>query len=420
MTNGDVHTITIGKLAMPPNHKPRLGRISSMTLDRRAATARELESAKLELKALQKQLIDATNALKKLRKELNVAETEKKESQGKIEDLQKEQQVIQTRLIDAEEKLRITEKTCSNQVVQIEELKLQKTPSPMSITPDRCSPLNEKLPLQDMEMLQQLWFVSREDLQLTQAEISRDSLSSTRVASFRGLHVAARCFKDGTLNENTIKCYIGSMNLSLRARHPNLLQFMGATLGPSPIVVTELMPTTLRMTLRHGPLGKRQVLSLVSDISGALNFLHQWKPHPILHRNVTTSTVLLEPMGNGTWRAKLSDYGSSNFVSSIQAVPGSPTFPYTNIYLAPETRTSDDHTQKSDVYSFGVVLLEMCQPSGEGVATTTDLRPRIQRLTWHAMASLIRGCTCAAPHDRLSVSDIIKRLSNNSTNESLV
>ena len=123
MQNGDVQTITIGKTSSSHNQKPRLGRMSSMTLDRRAASARELEKAKQEIKKLEKQLIEAANVLKTTRKELNAAESEKKESKKKIDDLQKVQQEIQSKLIDAEEKLRVMEKMCSSQVIQIEELK---------------------------------------------------------------------------------------------------------------------------------------------------------------------------------------------------------------------------------------------------------------------------------------------------------
>ena len=105
------------------------------------------------------------------------------------------------------------------------------------------------------------------------------------------------------------------MDIASRIRHPNLLQFIGAITEDSPIILTELMPTSLRKELeKSGPLSYQAILSISLDVACALNYLHLLKPHPIIHRDVSSANVLLQPMGgyDNSLRAKLSDYGSAN------------------------------------------------------------------------------------------------------------
>ena len=80
--------------------------------------------------------------------------------------------------------------------------------------------------------------------------------------------------------------------------------------------------------------------------------LHLWKPQPILHRDVSSTNVLLEPSVNR--KGKLCDYGSANFLHQVSTVaPGSP------VYSAPEALSPYLHSPATDVYSFGILLLEM-------------------------------------------------------------
>lgn len=406
--------------------KSRRNRISSsssntMTLDRRSLNQKQVEQAKKEVKHLQNQLIEAVNALRKANKEKQEIESEKSNTIKELEEVKLELKHVQSKLYEAEEKADKAEKMAEAQQMKIDDLQSQKSCSPMSQTPEReGSPYVDKFGLQNGESFHNLWLVSKEEMQFTQAEISRDKWSATKVASFRGLHVAARCFRDGVVTEDTVQSYISSMDRGMKARHPNLLQLFGASISPEAVVLAELMPTTLQMTLRQGPMTKRQVLSVSSDIAGVLDYLHKWKPSSIIHRNVSTNTILLEPMGNSTWKAKLSDYGSSEFVTTLSIKSSSPTL-QTSIFSSPEARSAELHSPKMDVYSFGIVLLEMCKPADSVVNNTSnDVHFRIQHMLWTSMASIIRSCINMAPADRPTMSDVIKKLSNGSTSETLL
>ena len=56
---------------------------------------------------------------------------------------------------------------------------------------------------------------------------------------------------------------------------------------------------------------KKAVISL--DVALALNYLHQKKPEPIIHRDISSANVLLWRQGD-QWRGKVSDYGTANFM----------------------------------------------------------------------------------------------------------
>ncbi len=423
--NGYNNSYLAQKTEIVENKKSRRARNNSssntMTLDRKSLANKQAEEARKEIKQLQAQLIDAVNALRKVKREKEDAETEKNDIFKQLDDIKKELKDVQSRLFEAEERAQAAEKTAEHQKLKIDDLQSQKSNSPISQSPERgASPYSDKVCFQNGESLQHIWAVSRDEIVFTQAEISRDKWSATKVASFRGLHVAARCFREGILSEETTPGYISAMNLGIRARHPNLLQLFGASIGPDAVVLTELMPTTLQMTLRQGALTKRQTLSVASDIASVLDYLHKWKPIPIIHRNVSTNCILLEPMGNSTWKAKLSDYGSSNFVSNLSIQSSSPTL-QTSIFAAPEARSPELHSPKMDVYSFGIVLLELCQPANPVAGSGgNDIHYRVQHLLWTTMASIIRASINMAPADRLTIPDIIKKLNTGSTSETLL
>ena len=190
--------------------------------------------------------------------------------------------------------------------------------------------------------------------------------------------------------------------MAARARHPNLLQFIGATMDNNPIILTELMPTSLRRVLEQGnPLTRRQLISIGSDVARALNYLHLTHPDPIIHRDVSSANVLLKQSGD-SYESKLSDYGSANFVRYTTTIgPGNP------LYSAPEVNDPKQHSPKMDVYSFGVLLVEMC--SGE-LFDDIDELIHTRVTDWQEIVSIIRLCTRHDPRRRPKAADLIQQL----------
>ena len=234
---------------------------------------------------------------------------------------------------------------------------------------------------------------------ITSEVLGMGGWGKVRVAKLRGYRVAAKCLHQQILSEYNVLQFKREMNISAKIRHPNLLLFMGATLEGEPIILTELLPTSLRKELEKRKLSRPVICSIVQDIAHGLSYLHQWKPHPIIHRDISSGNVLLESLSNG-WRAKVSDYGSANFMNLVSTTgPGSPT------YAAPEANFPMQQTPKMDVYSFGVLLVEMC--TGQLPEVKPEEREaQIKRIHWPAMVSLLRSCIQERPADRPTMSDI--------------
>ena len=246
------------------------------------------------------------------------------------------------------------------------------------------------------------WVVQRNEIQLTGEELGTGGWASVNVALFRGQRVAAKCLHQQIISAHNIRLFTREMSIAAQARHPNLLQFIGATMDNNPIILTELMPTSLRRILEQGvQLQRRQIVSIASDVARALNYLHLNTPDPIIHRDISSANVLLEQFGD-VYKAKVSDYGSANFSRyTSTAGPGNP------LYSAPEAGDPSRQSVKMDVYSFGLLLVEMC--SGELFDDHEELiRTRIN--DWPEVVGVIRPCIRRDPKRRPNMDAVLTQL----------
>ena len=258
------------------------------------------------------------------------------------------------------------------------------------------------------ERLQEIdshWVVRQNEIQLTTEELGRGGWAAVKVAVFRGTRVAAKCFFQQIVSPYNRRLFRREMSMASRIRHPNLVQFVGATLEGEMIILTELMPTSLRAVLEQRAISLLEITSISLDVARALNYLHLMRPDPIVHRDISSANVLLEPGPNNSWKAKVSDYGSVNRLENLQTKgAGNPT------YAAPEANTADQQTPKMDVFSFGVLLIEMC--TDEFPETKQVNRERQIRSIPHApFVALIRRCLQGNKDNRPSASDLITELS---------
>ena len=217
-----------------------------------------------------------------------------------------------------------------------------------------------------LRRLETRWVVERREIQLTDQELGRGAWATVSVAIFRGACVAAKCVHNQIVSPHNIQLFKREMDMAARIRHPNLLLFIGATLEGEMVILTELMPTSLRRELqREYQLSLRPTISIGLDVARALNYLHLMRPHPLIHRDISSANILLEPLPNGRWRAKVSDYGTVNLQENLATIgPGSPC------YAAPEANDPTQQSPKMDIFSFGALLMEML--SGELTANRCE------------------------------------------------
>ncbi|XP_022796816.1 probable serine/threonine-protein kinase DDB_G0271682 isoform X1 [Stylophora pistillata] len=200
------------------------------------------------------------------------------------------------------------------------------------------------------------WVISRNEIYMEANEVLGEGAWGRVVrGKFRRCVVAVKKIHE-LLSPQAKALFEQEISIASRCRHPCLLQFIGATDDDRPLLVMELMDRSLRSLYEERHLTEREISFISLDVALALNYLHQYKPDPIIHRDISSANVLLWKERD-QWRAKVSDYGTANFVRlSTNDGPGA------LIYCAPEVRgTVEDRviSCKIDVYSFGVLLCEI-------------------------------------------------------------
>ena len=259
---------------------------------------------------------------------------------------------------------------------------------------------------QDLRQCEDLlthWVIRREEIELTGPVLGVGGWATVTVAKFRGIQVAVKRIHNEIISHHNLQLFQREMNMAARLRHPNLIQFIGATMEGEVMIVMELLATSLRSQLRREMYFQPLMVNAISlDVARGLNYLHLIQPDPIVHRDISSANVLLEQLPLSQWRAKLTDYGSVNLVRQLHTEnPGSPA------YAAPEASNPCLQSPKMDVYSFGALVLEMLT----GRLPAPDSRPGMFRKVQHEqLLHLIRRCLNHNPEDRPSASDIISEL----------
>ena len=249
------------------------------------------------------------------------------------------------------------------------------------------------------------WVVRREEIELTGPELGVGGWATVTVAKLRGIKVAVKRIHNRIISHHNLQLFRREMNMAARLRHPNLIQFIGATMEGEMMIVFELMATSLRSQLeRDVYFPPNTVKAIGLDVACGLNYLHLIQPDPIVHRDISSANVLLDELPHRVWRAKLTDYGSVNIVHQLHTQnPGSPA------YSAPEAFDPRFQSPKMDIYSFGALVLEMLT----GQVPAPDDRPGLFRKVNHEQfLCLIRRCFSQKKEDRPSASDIIIELSS--------
>ncbi|KAL5727300.1 non-specific serine/threonine protein kinase [Ranunculus cassubicifolius] len=144
------------------------------------------------------------------------------------------------------------------------------------------------------------------------------------------------------------------------------------------IVVVEYVPNgTLRDhldCLSGNILDLAARLDVAIDVAHAVTYLHMYTDHPIIHRDIKSSNILI----TDNLRAKVADFGFARLAadSDTGATHVSTQVKGTAGYLDPEYLRTYQLTEKSDVYSFGVLLVELIT-GRRPIEPKRDLKERI-------------------------------------------
>ncbi|KAL9463002.1 hypothetical protein AB3S75_000916 [Citrus x aurantiifolia] len=148
------------------------------------------------------------------------------------------------------------------------------------------------------------------------------------------------------------------VNWLTKIRHQNIISLLGYCIhAETRFLVYEMMQNGSLEKQLHGPTHGSNLtwhlrMKIAVDVARGLEYLHEHCNHPVVHRDLKSSNILLD----SSFNAKLSDFGLSVTAGTqSRNVKISGTLGY----VAPEYLLEGKLTDKSDVYAFGVVLLEL-------------------------------------------------------------
>uniref|UniRef100_A0A0E0CN63 non-specific serine/threonine protein kinase n=1 Tax=Oryza meridionalis TaxID=40149 RepID=A0A0E0CN63_9ORYZ len=235
--------------------------------------------------------------------------------------------------------------------------------------------------------------------------------------------------KDSFSDANSINEFKHELTLLEKARHPNLVQFVGAVTQNVPMmIVSEYhQKGDLASYLEtKGRLQPYKAIRFSLDIARGLNYLHECKPEPIIHGNLSTKSIVRDDEG----KLKVAGFGSRSLIKISEDNPqmDQTTSKFNSVYTAPEMYRNGTFDRSVDVFAFGLILYEMIEgtpafhpkPPEEAakMICLEGMRPPFKNKPKYYpddLRELIQECWDPTPSVRPTFEEIIVRLNKIST-----
>ena len=297
--------------------------------EREQSAQRQLTESRQREQYLQGQLRELQEREQSSQRQLTELQQREQNLQRQLREIQEQEQSSQRQLRESQQREENSQRQLRNCQEQVSELQLSLSTAQLTINEFRSQETRD-------------WVITRDEIQITDKCLGRGGWGSVNEGTYCGCTVAVKQIHELILSPHNINLFEREMNIASKCRHPHLLQFIGATKDEgTPLFVTELMEKSLRTLLDQRQLSETEIRAISLDVARALNYLHQKKPEPIIHRDVSSANVLLWRQGE-EWRGKVSDYGTANFIQQTMTVA-----PGAMIYSAPEALTSKQTVKAS-------------------------------------------------------------------------
>ncbi|KAG4207968.1 hypothetical protein ERO13_A03G102400v2 [Gossypium hirsutum] len=268
------------------------------------------------------------------------------------------------------------------------------------------------------------WEVDPSELDFSNSNIiGKGSFGEILRASWRGTPVAVKRILPSLSDDRlVIQDFRHEVNLLVKLRHPNVVQFLGAVTDKKPLMlITEyLRGGDLHQYLKEkNGLNSSAAINFALDIARGMAYLHN-EPNVIIHRDLKPRNVLL--VNTSADHLKVGDFGLSKLIKvqnshDVYKMTGE-TGSYR--YMAPEVFKHRKYDKKVDVFSFAMILYEMIEgeppfsnhePYEAAKLVAEGHRPNFRSKSFlPELRDLTGKCWASDMNQRPSFLEILKRL----------
>eukprot|EP00252_Welwitschia_mirabilis_P006557 TRINITY_DN1743_c0_g2_i6.p1 TRINITY_DN1743_c0_g2~~TRINITY_DN1743_c0_g2_i6.p1 ORF type:complete len:432 (-),score=73.46 TRINITY_DN1743_c0_g2_i6:271-1566(-) len=209
------------------------------------------------------------------------------------------------------------------------------------------------------------WEIDPSELDFTSCvHIGKGSFGEILKAKWRGTPVAVKRILPSLSDDRlVIQDFRNEVELLVKLRHPNIVQFLGAVTKRAPLMlITEFLKGgDLHQYLKDkGALHPATATNFALDMARGMAYLHNG-PNVIIHRDLKPRNVLMVSSNH----LKVGDFGLSKLIKVKHAhdmyrLTGE-TGSYR--YMAPEVFEHRHYDAKVDVFSYAMILYQMYEGS---------------------------------------------------------
>ncbi|OMO91237.1 hypothetical protein CCACVL1_07181 [Corchorus capsularis] len=163
-------------------------------------------------------------------------------------------------------------------------------------------------------------------------------------------------------SEDVLKEFVLEIEIITTLHHKNIISLLGFCYEDDNLLLVYdfLSRGSLEENLHgnkkdSGAFGWTERYKVALGVAEALDYLHTNSEHPVIHRDVKSSNILL----SDDFEPQLSDFGLAKWASTSSSHITCTDVAGTFGYLAPEYFMYGKVNDKIDVYAYGVVLLEL-------------------------------------------------------------
>ena len=259
-----------------------------------------------------------------------------------------------------------------------------------------------------------LWYVRRKELEITYPHFAGGSFSTIHDCKWRGTNIVVK--KPIANNIINLIEFLREINICSTLRHPNLVQFLGASFSSSGVVILfeKINGPNLEdyISNKNSMVSNQMQKHIISQLITTFKFLHNCNP-PIIYRDLKPANILIDKNFN----IKLTDFGLSKYfqneTNEAYLLSGETG---TIRYMAPEVYNNQKYNLKVDVYSLGLIIYyitTMIRPfdkySLESMKTyfqQEDLIFNTNKIKSQIIQTLVNKCIDKNPEHRIDINEL--------------